>query len=92
MLDLPIGCYLIPETGYSSPDRIECTNDPRSGQSWAVRSNGMCLSRSLEWDHEPRPSSSLRTAEWYYQHRWDSAEEAYSAWKRWSRRQDDDGR
>ena len=92
MLNLPIGSYLIPDTDSVYPDRIERVSDPRAGQSWAVRSNGMCLSRSLEWDREPLPSSGLRTTEWYYQHRWPTPEEAYAAWKSWTRKVGDDGK
>lgn len=92
-LDLPIGSYLLPEAFGYSQDRIEQVDgfNAKGKPRWAVRSNGLCLSRALQWDHEPVPSSSLRTAEWMATHRYDSAEEAYSYWKRWSRRVEDDG-
>ena len=49
----------------------------RDGQyRWAVRRNGECLSRKLEWDYEPFPSS--RTDEWLRLNRFDSVEEAHA--------------
>ena len=91
-LPLPIGSYLLPVT-VDGQARIERTGPNIHGQpQWAVRGNGLCLSRSLAWDHEPLPSSSLRTVEWYHQHRFLSAEEAYTCWQRWQRRVADDGR
>ena len=92
-IDLPIGSYLLPNTSGAGLDRIEWVgSNPPNGHPWAVQAGGMCLSRSLEWDHEPLSSSSLRTAEWYRQHRYASAEEAYAFWQRWERRVANDGR
>ena len=85
-LNLPIGSYRLPVTA-DGPARIEWVGSVLHGHElWAVRGNGLCLSRALEWDHEPLPSSSLRTVEWYHQHRFTSAEEAYTYWRRWYRR------
>lgn len=92
ILPLPIGSYLLPETD-DGQARIEWVGINLHGQpQWAVRGNGVCLSRALEWDREPLPSSSLRTVEWYHQHRFLSDEEAYTHWLRWQRRVADDGR
>lgn len=94
MLDLQIGSYLLPEAFGYAQDRIEYVGPqaPAGVGQWAVRSSSLCLSRDLEWDHEPQPSSSLRTTEWYRRHRFGSAVEAYAYWRRWARRLDDDGR
>lgn len=91
-LDLEVGSYLLPESFGYSTDRIEYAGHGPNGIRWAVRSGSLCLSRALEWDHEPLPSSSLRTMEWYHQHRFDTPEEAYVAWKKWARRMEDDGK
>jgi hypothetical protein len=93
-LDLPIASYLLPPCGGGGDDRIEQTTgwSPTGLPQWAVRSGRQCLSRALEWDYEPLVSSSLRTVEWMRQHRFDSAEEAFSYWQRWARRVEDDGR
>lgn len=91
-LDLPVGSYLLPDS-YFGMDRIELVSPPGAPEmQWAVRCNGLCLSRSLAWDREPLPSSCLRNAEWYHQHRFATPEEAYQTWQRWQARIGDDGR
>ena len=93
-IDLPIGSYLLPNSSGVGLDRIEwCGPAVPPAYSWAVRAGGnLCLSKALEWDHEPMPSSSRRTVEWYHKHRYASPEEAYAFWQRWERRVADDGR
>lgn len=91
-LPLPIGSYLLPATA-DGQARIERTGPNIHGQpQWAVRGNGLCLSRSLAWDHEPLPSSSLRTVEWYRQHRFTSPEEGLMFWERYQTKIANDNR
>lgn len=91
-LPLPIGSYLLPVT-IDGQARIERTGPNIYGQpQWAVRGNGLCLSRSLEWDREPLPSSSLRTVEWYRQHRFTSPEEGLMFWERYQTKIANDNR
>ena len=47
-------------------------------ERWAVRSHVDCLSRSGEWEWEPSPSS--RDDEFYARCRFDSLEQAHTAW------------
>lgn len=47
---------------------------------WSVNMRGRCLSKkTLDWEWEPLPSS--RTDEFLSECRFDSAEEAFSAWR-----------
>ncbi len=48
--DLPVVAYRLSVAG-EDPDYLESVGyDIYGNEQWAVRSNGMCLSRSLEWD------------------------------------------
>lgn len=82
-IDLPVGSYLLPDS-HLGQDRIELVS-PLGAEppQWAVRCNGLCLSRAMEWNREPVPSCNLRTAEWYGKHRFATPEEAYQTWQRW---------
>ena len=92
VIDLPVGSYLLPESFYGL-DRIERVSPlGAADEQWAVRCNGLCLSRALEWNREPVPSSSARTPAWCGQHRYASPEEAYRTWQCWRERVADDGR
>lgn len=91
-LPLPIGSYLLPVT-IDGQARIERTGPNIHGQpQWAVRNNGLCLSRALDWDRDPLPSSSLRTVEWYRQHRFTSPEEGLMFWERYQTKIANDNR
>ena len=90
--DLPVVAYRLSVAG-EDPDYLESVGyDIHGNEQWAVRSNGMCLSRSLEWDREPMPSSSLRTVEWYRQHRFTSPEEGLMFWERYQTKIANDNR
>lgn len=68
-------------SAYRLPDgtRIERVEQTRGGGKWAVRINGNCLATTGEWELEPMPSG--RDDSFLSRCRFNSAEEAYSAWE-----------
>ena len=50
-----------------------------TGEKWAVRKNGVCLTNDGKWEYEPMPSN--RDAAFYARCRFDSLEQAMAAVK-----------
>lgn len=76
---LPIRSYQLTSGRRSIAQHIDRCGQIEGPDKWAVRRGSECLSRSGEWEWEPLPSS--RDDDFLARCRFDTAAEAYAAWK-----------
>lgn len=78
---IPKGDSTMRGAGIPDPDtRINCCFSSENKIKFSVNRHGFCLSKDLEWVHEPSPSN--RTADFLSQCRFDTLEEAFEAFEK----------